>query len=158
MIEKDGIKVTSTVAVDPETAFRVFTEETDAWWRRGPAFRGVLSDGGVMRFEPGPGGRLVEVGPGGGEFEIGRILAWEPGRRLLFEWRNRNFTKGEVTQVEVRFEELADGTRVVLEHRGWSTLAEDHPARHGREGLAFARMIGGWWGDLLASLRHHAAE
>ena len=71
MTTRDGIKVTSAVAVDPATAFRIFTEEIDAWWRRGPAFRGVLSDGGAMRFEPGVGGRLVESDPDGEEFEIG---------------------------------------------------------------------------------------
>ena len=83
---------------------------------------------------------------------------WEPGRRLVFEWRNRNFTNGEITEVEIVFEGTLEGTRVVLEHRGWSVLADDHPARHGLEGLAFTRLIGSWWGDLFASLRHYVVR
>lgn len=31
----DQARVTVLVAVDPETAFEVFTEEIDQWWRRG---------------------------------------------------------------------------------------------------------------------------
>jgi hypothetical protein len=33
-------RVTTIVAVEPPEAFRVFTEETDAWWRHGVRFRG----------------------------------------------------------------------------------------------------------------------
>jgi hypothetical protein len=49
-----------------------------------------------------------------------------------------------------------DGTLVTVHHRGWSALPEDHPARHGLTGAAFARMVGLWWGDLLTALREHA--
>jgi hypothetical protein len=45
---------------------------------------------------------------------------------------------------------------VTVHHRGWSALPEDHPARHGLTGAAFARMVGLWWGDLLTALREHA--
>jgi len=31
----DQVRVTVLVAVDPEVAFKVFTEEIDQWWRRG---------------------------------------------------------------------------------------------------------------------------
>jgi hypothetical protein len=48
--------------------------------------------------------------------------------------------------------------QTTLEHHGWSTLRPDHPARHGQDTAAFVRMIGLWWGDLLSSLRAHAAR
>lgn len=59
-----------------------------------------------MRFEGEEGGRLVEVytDGAGGAFEVGRVLAWKPGDRLVFEWRGNNFEPGLVTEVEVRFE------------------------------------------------------
>ena len=59
-----------------------------------------------MRFEGGEGGRLLEVytDEAGGAFEVGRVLAWKPGDRLVFEWRGNNFEPGLVTEVEVRFE------------------------------------------------------
>jgi len=155
--DADSVRVTTTVAVDPATAFAVFTEEVDAWWRRGPRYRFDGERAGTMRFEPGVGGRLVEAYGDGDACEVGEIRVWDPGRRLVFVWRGKAFAPGEATEVEVRFERVAAGTRVTLEHRGWGALRADHPARHGLAGPAFASMIGLWWGDLLTALRARAA-
>ncbi|HEX9573513.1 MAG TPA: SRPBCC domain-containing protein [Myxococcales bacterium] len=147
-------RVTTVVEVDPAEAFEVFTREIDAWWKRGLRYR---SGNGALRFEGGRGGRLVEA-QGGGDLEIGRVLVWEPGERLLFEWRARNFAPGEVTEVEVRFERAERGTRVVLEHRGWEAIPAKHPVRHGLAGPAFTDMMGLWWAELLTSYRTRAAK
>ncbi len=153
----DGIKVTTFVEVDPEDAFAVFTEETDLWWRRGPRYRFGRGDArGTLRFErPGPGALLVESFDGGEAFVIGQVLVWEPSARLAFEWRGRNFADGEGTRVDIAFEGVNGGTRVTLEHTGWSAIRPDHPARHGLTGGAFTAMIGMWWGELATSLRSH---
>src|SRR5205807_9172889 len=37
----DAVTVTTCVAVDPATAFTVFTEDIDRWWRRSPRYRFV---------------------------------------------------------------------------------------------------------------------
>jgi uncharacterized protein YndB with AHSA1/START domain len=142
-------RVTTVVDIDPAGAFAVFTEEIDTWWKRGPRYRPA---GGALRFEGGQGGRLVAADESG-EVEIGRVLVWEPGSRLAFEWRARNFAPGEVTVVEVHFERAERGTRVVLEHRGWEAIAATHPVRHGLAGPAFTDMIGLWWAELLTSYR-----
>jgi uncharacterized protein YndB with AHSA1/START domain len=89
------------------------------------------------------------------KFEIGRVRVWEPGRRLVLEWRLRNFKPGEVTEVEVRFEPSGEGTRVTLEHRGWEAIREDHPARHGLRERAFGAMIGQHWAGLLGVYRQY---
>jgi uncharacterized protein YndB with AHSA1/START domain len=103
-----------------------------------------------MDFEPGPRGRLWERHAGGADFEVGRVRAWEPPHRLVFEWRQGNFAPDETTVVEVRFEPAAGGgTRVTLEHRGWSAFATDHPVRHGVVGGAFTGMMAGFWRELL---------
>ena len=39
----DAIRVTTRVAVDPATAFEVFTRDIDLWWRRGPRFRWITA-------------------------------------------------------------------------------------------------------------------
>jgi hypothetical protein len=149
----DRARVTTFVAVDPGEAFAVFTDEIDAWWRRGVAFRAGPGDG-VLRFEGGAGGLLVGRTPGGEVVhEIGRVLVWEPGARLVFEWRGINFAPGEVTQVEVRFAAMGRGTMVTLEHRGWAALRPDHPARHGKVDQAFTDDLGRWWGDLATAYR-----
>jgi uncharacterized protein YndB with AHSA1/START domain len=152
----DSVTVTTLLDVDPRTAFQIFTDDVDLWWRRGPRFRPEVDGDGTMRFEPGPGGRFLEVYESGKVFEIGRILAWEPGTRLLFDWRARNFEPGETTVVEIRFEKEKNGTRVILEHRGWDSIPAGHPARHGWTGEAFSSLIGLRWADQLVSLRVHA--
>ncbi|HLE71205.1 MAG TPA: SRPBCC domain-containing protein [Vicinamibacteria bacterium] len=156
----DSITVTTILSVDPGTAFRFFTDDVDLWWRRGPRYRPEVRGEGTMRFEPGVGGRLVEVYDEamGDAFEIGRILVWEPGARLVFDWRARNFEPGEKTVVEVRFERADGGTRVTLEHRGWDSIPAGHPVRHGWTGEAFSSLIGLRWADLLVSLRNRAGD
>jgi uncharacterized protein YndB with AHSA1/START domain len=155
----DVVSVTTQVSVDPRTAFRVFTEVIDEWWRHGPRYRFRPGREGVMRFEPRVGGRLLEVYDDEGDhFEVGRVLQWEPGRRLVFEWRAHTFEPGQRTEVEVRFEPAGSGTRVTLEHRGWDSLPADHPARQGHTGEAFVSLMGLFWADLLVSLRARARD
>jgi uncharacterized protein YndB with AHSA1/START domain len=155
----DSVRVTTVVAVDPATAFEVFTDEVDAWWRQGPRFRFRHDDSGTLRFEGGADGRLVEVFGADGEdvYEVGRVRAWEPARRLVFEFRALAFEPGESTEVEVRFEPVAGGTRVSVEHRGWGALREDHPVRHGLAGKAFRDMMSVWWGDQLFAVARRVA-
>jgi hypothetical protein len=132
MISNDSVTVTTTVPANPGAAFRMFTEEIDSWWKRGPRYR---SREGAMRFDSG---HLLE-----GEEQIGRVVAWEPGARLLLELWTWSFRPGERTEVEVRFEAEGAGTRVTVEHRGW----ERRPTGAGE----FRTTVGLWWGTLLVS-------
>jgi uncharacterized protein YndB with AHSA1/START domain len=147
MTTADSITVTTKVAVDAAMAFKVFTDEIGDWWIRRP-FRGA----GTLRFESGPDGRLLELDRNGSR-EIGRVLVWEPGKRLVFEWRPQEFQPEQKTEVEVRFEPDGDGTRVTLEHRGWDAIPPGHPARFGWTGTAFTSLVGLWWADLLVTLK-----
>jgi uncharacterized protein YndB with AHSA1/START domain len=157
----DKAVVTVTVDVPPSTAFEVFTQETDLWWRKGMRFRVSGKRPGVLSFEPREGGRLFEQyesAAGSRAHEIGTILVWEPPARLVFEWRAANFAPAERTEVEVRFEPTRRGTRVTVEHRGWAAIRPDHPARHGQAPAAFLAQMGTWWGDQMSSLRRVAHE
>jgi uncharacterized protein YndB with AHSA1/START domain len=148
--------VSVSVAVDPAAAFEVFTQEIDLWWRRGVRYRVAGRHPGALCFEPGVGGRLFEsfeTSTGTQVYEVGRITVWEPPSRLVFTWGGANFSAGESTEVEVLFEPSNTGTRVTVQHRGWSAIREDHPVRHGLEGAAFSRMMGMWWGELMTGLR-----
>ena len=87
MSEETRVRALTTVPISPDEAFVLFTEEVDTWWGRGPRFRAAINGKeGVMRFEPGEGGRLLEVYDDAADetFELGRILVWEPGNRLVF--------------------------------------------------------------------------
>lgn len=101
------------VEISPGEAFDVFTNETAAWWR---GDRTLTDHAGVVRFEAGPGGRvLAEDGT-----EVGRIKVWERSPRLVFTYG------GVEAEVEVRFEETDNGTRVVLRHYGWTPPERGH--------------------------------
>ena len=163
----DQATVTVSLSVTPEAAFEIFTRDINLWWRRGPRFRNVAGDAGIICIEPKVGGRVFESRTGDGEsrtsdagqdapetvIEIGRTKVWDPPARLVFEWRLSNFAPDEKTEVEVLFERVRSGTRVTVMHRGWSHIRADHPARHGLATAEFVRMMGLWWGDQMTSLR-----
>lgn len=153
MSSSDLITVTTTVALDPATAFAVFTGELGTWWKRGPRYRFDSERDGTMRLEPGIGGRLLEVYDEAGDdcFVVGNVLVWEPAARMVLEWRAQSFAPSERTEVEVRFAAVDGGTRVTIEHRGWDRLRRDHPARKGLAGPAFTSLMGLWWADQLVA-------
>ncbi|HEX2483800.1 MAG TPA: SRPBCC domain-containing protein [Myxococcota bacterium] len=154
----DGATVSVSVRVPQAEAFDVFTSEIDLWWRQGPRYRIAGRRRGQLSFEPGVGGRLfetVELPAGPRVIVVGTILAWDPPKRLEFEWRGVNFREGESTRVEVNFRDVGESTLVTLRHSGFAALREGHPVRHGLDGAAFSRMMGLWWGELLSGLREH---
>jgi uncharacterized protein YndB with AHSA1/START domain len=157
----DQARVSVQVAVPAEVAFRVFTEEIDRWWLRGPAYRVAGKQRGIVHFETRLGGRIYESFHTDDEtkvYETGSVVVWEPPTRLVFEWRSVTFTPPESTTVEVVFEARSTGTLVTVTHRGWNNIRADHPVRHGHDTSMFVRMIGSWWGALLTSLRVHLAR
>jgi uncharacterized protein YndB with AHSA1/START domain len=157
----DKATATVTVDADPATAFRIFTEETDLWWRRGVRFRVGGRNPGDVLFETHLGGRLLEsfeTASGTRVIEMGRITAWEPPARFCFEWRASNFAPEEKTHVEVLFQPVRTGTSVTVHHRGWSHLRADHPVRHGEAGAQFIRRTAIWWGDQLTAFRERIAN
>lgn len=146
------------VRVPKEDAFRIFTEEIDAWWRSGLKYR-IGKGRSVVHLEPRLGGRLFESFEGKtGQrvIETGRVIAWDPPSRLVLEWRAVNFAPSERTEVEVLFAESPSGTLVTVIHSGWAEIRPDHPARHGQDVGPFLRGLGLWWGDLMTSLRMRA--
>lgn len=156
----DRARVSVAVAVAPEIAFAIFTSEIDRWWRRGARFRQAGARRGLIRLEPGVGGRLFEAIEGvAGEHvvEVGRVLAWDPPRRVVFSWRAANFAPHETTEVDVQFVAQRAGTLVTVTHSGFAALRDDHPVRHGLAGSAFCAQMGRWWGDQMSSLREVAA-
>ena len=141
------------VKASPERAFRVFTKDIARWWRPNAMFAFTPRSPGVLSFEPGDGGRLIETLASGKVFEIGPILSWEAPSRLSFGWRQATFAPGQDTRVEVRFEAVGDETRVTVEHRGWSSVPAAHVARHGFADAIFLRRHGEWWQTLLSSYK-----
>jgi uncharacterized protein YndB with AHSA1/START domain len=152
------VLVSLRVAATPEHAFSVFVHDIGAWRRPNGLFHFTPRSPGILALESGLGGRFTETFADGEIFEIGRITAWEPGRRLAFTWRQASFAAGQVTRVEVRFEPIGDETRVTVEHVGWDTVPQDHVARHGFPDAIFLHRHAEWWQSLLATMRSMAAR
>jgi uncharacterized protein YndB with AHSA1/START domain len=138
----DATRHTCTVSLSPERAFSRFTERLGSWWP--PEYtwsQHVLETIGI---EPRQGGLCFERGPDGFRCDWGRVLAWEPPRRLLLAWqidpsRAPQPDPAKASEVDVRFEPDARGTRVELEHRAF--------ARHGDAGAAYREALAspqGW--------------
>jgi hypothetical protein len=130
MSSPDPVTVSVELTLDPQTAFEIFTEEIDRWWQPGP-INWYDSDRAIgTRFEPGVGGRWLEIydEEAGDVLEKGRITVWEPGQRLVLLYRDGGHAL-DGTEIEVRFEPIGDGTKVTLEHRGWERIASDAATR-----------------------------
>ncbi|MDB5457692.1 MAG: activator of ATPase 1 family protein [Caulobacter sp.] len=151
------VVVALRIAAAPERVFEAFTAQIAAWWRPNPLFAFTPRSPGVLAFEGGAGGRLVERLDNGKVFEIGAVRVWEPGARLVFGWRQASFSPEMDTEVEVRFEAVGDETRVTVEHRGWDSVPAPHVARHGFPDGLFLRRHGEWWQALLEELRARLA-
>jgi len=119
MSVSEPVRKQIVVAASRQRAFEVFTDRIDAWWPRShhigksPLARAVL--------EARVGGRWFSLCEDGSECDIGKVLEWEPPRRVLLAWQvnaDWQYDPGFVTEVEVRFVELGPReTRVELEHR-----------------------------------------
>lgn len=133
------------VPADPARAFEAFTRDIASWWQPDPLFQITPDGDGALQFEPGPNGRLITQLGNGERFEIGRILAWEPGKRLVFAWRQASFSPEQSTEVEVRFEPAGEETRVSIEHRAWDTIPQQHAARHGFPDHVTLQRVADWW-------------
>jgi SAM-dependent methyltransferase/uncharacterized protein YndB with AHSA1/START domain len=103
------VSATIDVELDTEAAFGVLVDEL--------TYALAELD---LTLEPGPRGQLLEA-----DHEVGRVLDWKPGRRIVLEWHPADWQPDETTQVELSLEPIDMGTRVMLEHRGWGSLLGD---------------------------------
>ena len=122
------------VTVPSDVAFEIFTDEFGRWWP--PEFSwsgaGQLTDMGILD------GVLYELGPHNLQWDWGRVLTWERGRRFVFSWqigpdRVPVPRAEDATEVEVTF----GGSAVHVVHRGWE--------RHGDAGEEYRKSFEEVW-------------
>lgn len=120
---RTSVRISIEIALAPAVAFDVLIEElATALVQRG------------MSLEAGTNGRVIQ-----GELEVGRVVEWLPGERVVLQWHQADWKTEELTDVEVRLEPVDGSTRVTLEHRGWGGLIGD------------PRELAGWFASEVAA-------
>lgn len=138
-----SVRQAVTVAVPQAHAFEVFTRDFATWWP--PTHHTAQKPMQAAVIEPRQGGRWFERSEDGSEHDWGRVLTWDPPRRLVLAWQltgewTYDPDPARASEVEVRF--IAQGpasTRVELEHR--------HLERHGKTAEALHKGVSspdGW--------------
>jgi uncharacterized protein YndB with AHSA1/START domain len=146
---------TVTVGVPAEQAFRVFSRSFDTWWPREYHIGTAEVDEVIL--ESHEGGRWYERGVDGSECDWGRVLTWDPPRRLVFTWQISGGWQFDpdpehASEIEVRF--TADGpdqTTVEVEHRHFDRLVGGQGIHDGING-------GGGWALLLERFAKSVAD
>jgi len=146
-----------SVNASTERAFAIFTAQVDSWWPRGHHIGKAPLEKLVI--ETRAGGRCYGRSVDGTESDWGRVLIWEPPKRLVLAWQitpewqyEPDLTKA--SEVEVSFTPIGDGkTRVDVGHR--------HFERHGAGGASIRTAVegsGGWSSllELFAAKVHEA--
>ena len=151
------------VDCDAQTAFDMFTNDIDLWWKQGPRNRLIGNRPGIMQFDERDNGTRVlqEVDKRRPDFvvEAGKVIHWDPAKRLAFEWRWPTADRKEpVTHVDIRFAQSGDATRLTLTHSGLEALSAAHPARNGLNDNRFKPMMTHYWQAHLVSLRNRIKQ
>jgi len=149
------VRKSVVVNVGAHDAFEIFTHEVDTWWPRthhigkSPMKRIII--------EPRAGGRCYSEQVDDSQCDWGRVLVWEPPRRLVLAWQithDWGFQPdlAKSSEVEVRFTPVGNGTRVDVEHR--------HFERHGAGGESMRASVDApnGWTLILATFEKRANE
>ena len=122
----ESVRKEVVVEAPPERASRVFTDKFDKWWPREHHIGKAELKAAVI--EPRAGGRWYEVGVDGSQCDWGRVLVWDPPKRLLMAWNlnaDWDYDPSITTEVELHFIPVGPmQTRVVLEHHHLERLGE----------------------------------
>lgn len=73
------IQLEIDIAADPDIVWRAYVNDVGAWW---PEDFWTTSNPHEMKFDPTPGGQLIELGPNGAGVLWATVLAVEPGRAI----------------------------------------------------------------------------
>lgn len=115
------IRLELVTGADPELVWRTLTEpERVVLWLTDAVALGAVGDVYLLDF-------------GDGSVVRGRILAVDPGRSFAHSWTWEGAEPAEVTTVTWSLEPMLGGTRIRLQHDGWTEAGLDESARGDHE-------------------------
>jgi hypothetical protein len=120
------------VKAAPQRAFEIFTAGMGGWWPRDKSIGSTPIADVIM--EPFAGGRWYERSADGSECEWGKVLVWEPGKRVTLNWQigaTWQYNADLHTEVEISFRPAGEGTQVTLEHRNIESISASPELRNG---------------------------
>jgi uncharacterized protein YndB with AHSA1/START domain len=148
---QEVIKLAVQVPGGSQRVFDLFCT-LGVWWPLAYTFSEARFEDGAV--ERRIGGRWFERDVEGKETSWGDVRAYEEGRRLVLGWAigpdRRPAPPESASELELRFEASAGGTRVSLEHRAF----ERHGS--GAEALRVGMSSPQGWPLILAELRRAA--
>ena len=119
MTDTSDIRKEVVVDASQARAFEVFTAGMNRWWPRGHHIG--ASPLKEVKLEPMTGGRWYSISEDDSQCDTGKVLAWDPPKRVHLTWQITSDWKYDpnfVTEVEVTFTPIGERqTQVVLEHR-----------------------------------------
>ncbi len=104
-----SLSVSIDLAMDAQGAFDALVEEISL---------AVKNAGLTLTF--GSTGQLTD-----GAGTVGRVVAWEPGRRISLRWNGTEWGNPEGALVELRLDPIDGGTRVHLICENWGDAIGD---------------------------------
>jgi uncharacterized protein YndB with AHSA1/START domain len=132
------------VEAPQERAFRVFTEKFDVWWPRDHHIGKAEMKTAVLECKQD--GRFYEQSVDGTECNWGKVLVWEPPRRLVLAWQISSqwqYDPNLLTEVEITFtQEGPKRTRVELEHRNLERFGDAAQSMREMMGRGWERTLG----------------
>jgi len=141
----------------PADAFRLFTQEMSAWWPLKTHSRARDAAGEItlrVEFESRVGGRIFETLNTGEERDWGEVLAYEPGRRVVFSFQFGR-AREKAGEVEVRFEPLDTAScRVTMTHSHWERLGDDAAVVRSRFAAGFDAVFIRGFGEYAGLVDH----
>ena len=137
----EPLEKTVTVACAPAHAFRVFTHDLGKWWPLSKGFNVSGPKVATCTFEERLDGAIFETDSDGVRAPWGRVLAWEPPRRVVFSWHPGK-DPSLAQEVEVRFEASGGATRVTLTHRDWQKLGAEAAKMHESYNRGWGTVLG----------------
>jgi uncharacterized protein YndB with AHSA1/START domain len=138
---------TIVVPLERRAAFELFFRRIDTWWpleTRSASGRAVH-----CAVEERAGGRIYETTDEGEQVVWADILGWEEPAKVVVRWRVPGLPPTVASEVEVRFIELGQQTRVEIEHRDWERL--------GALATSLRGVYDGGWPGILARFEAVAA-
>ncbi len=138
------------VEAPAERAYRVFSGSMGLWWPREHHIGGSPLKDCIV--EPRVNGRWYEVCEDGSQGDWGKVLTWDPPRRLVLAWQLNpefKYDPSLVTEVEVSFTALGPRrTQVDFEHRNLE--------RFGAAAERLRKDMDQGWGQILESFARAA--